>query len=163
MSESLYFDDRFQWWRDLISAAYEKSIVTIAARDHPVGLALHTTIRTVTLNRRWIDRILESRQSDISAGQPKTLGDLETYAEHSSSSCLYLTLELLGVANEHADIAASHIGVSSGIVTSLRSLPYLASQVSVSKVESKYVHSYAKNTLRTKFIFPAKSCKRTIY
>lgn len=118
---------RFQWWREIIDRAYSGS--NSNSNEHPVAYALQSSIRTAHLNRRWIEKLLEARQMDISIDQPETLHDLETYAERSSSPVLYLMLEMMGIMNEKADHAASHVGVSSGLVTSLRSIPHLAVKV----------------------------------
>lgn len=118
---------RFQWWRDIIDRAYSNS--SAISSEHPVAHALQSSIRQKNLNRRWIEKLIESRQMDVSIEQYETLSDLETYAERSCSPILYLLLELMGVNNEKADYAASHIGVSSGLVTCLRSLPYFAMKV----------------------------------
>ena len=118
---------RFQWWRDIIYRAYSNS--GPISSEHPVAFALQSSIRQKNLNRRWIEKLIESRQMDISVEQHETLSDLETYAERSCSPILYLLLEILGISDEKADYAASHVGVSSGLVTSLRSLPHYAIKV----------------------------------
>jgi NADH dehydrogenase [ubiquinone] 1 alpha subcomplex assembly factor 6 len=118
---------RFQWWREIIESAYVEH--TEISNEHPVAMALQVSIKQMKLNRRWVDRILESRQADVSTEQAATLSDLETYAEQSSSSVLYLILEMLGIMQEKADYAASHVGVSYGLMTSLRSIAYLSAQV----------------------------------
>ncbi|XP_004474751.1 NADH dehydrogenase (ubiquinone) complex I, assembly factor 6 isoform X2 [Dasypus novemcinctus] len=58
----------------------------------------------------------------------RNIQELETYAENTQSSLLYLTLEILGIKNLHADHAASHIGKAQGIVTCLRATPYHGSR-----------------------------------
>ena len=56
--------------------------------------------------------------------------DLENYAEFAHSSISYLLLELLGLKDDiELQYAASHFGVSSGLVTLLRGYPYHASMV----------------------------------
>ncbi|GAB1288304.1 NADH dehydrogenase (ubiquinone) complex I, assembly factor 6 [Apodemus speciosus] len=58
----------------------------------------------------------------------RSIQELEEYAENTQSSLLYLTLEVLGVKDLHADHAASHIGKAQGIVTCLRATPYHSSR-----------------------------------
>ena len=118
---------RFQWWREVINNAYSDQ--PVQPRDHPVVQALHNSIKEIHFCRRWIDRILESREVDALRDRLETLSDLEMYAEQSHSSVLYLLLEILNIKNEKSDFAASHVGVCSGVVASLRGLPYLASKV----------------------------------
>lgn len=38
------------------------------------------------------------------------MAEMEQYCEETSSSLLYLNLEIMGVRNQHADHAASHFG-----------------------------------------------------
>ncbi|XP_067567835.1 NADH dehydrogenase (ubiquinone) complex I, assembly factor 6 isoform X2 [Pseudorca crassidens] len=58
----------------------------------------------------------------------RNIQELENYAENTQSSLLYLTLEILGIKDLHADHAASHIGKAQGIVTCLRATPYHGSR-----------------------------------
>ncbi|XP_032714558.1 NADH dehydrogenase (ubiquinone) complex I, assembly factor 6 isoform X2 [Lontra canadensis] len=58
----------------------------------------------------------------------RNIQELENYAENTQSALLYLTLEILGVKDLHADHAASHIGKAQGIVTCLRATPYHGSR-----------------------------------
>ena len=63
--------------------------------------------------------------------QPDTLDALENYAEEGHSSVQYLVLQSLGVQDEASEYAASHVGVASGLTTTLRGFAYHASQVRV--------------------------------
>jgi NADH dehydrogenase [ubiquinone] 1 alpha subcomplex assembly factor 6 len=53
------------------------------------------------------------------------------YAENTASSLMYLTLEALGIRDNHADHAASHVGKALGIVTLLRGTRFHAAQDSL--------------------------------
>ncbi|KAJ7413276.1 hypothetical protein WISP_91926 [Willisornis vidua] len=64
------------------------------------------------------------REKNLDDRPYRTIQELETYAENTQSALLYLTLEMLGVRDIHADHAASHIGKAQGIVTCLRATPY---------------------------------------
>jgi NADH dehydrogenase [ubiquinone] 1 alpha subcomplex assembly factor 6 len=46
------------------------------------------------------------------------------YAEETSSSLLYLSLECAGVRDDEADAVASHAGIGIGLALSLRSTPF---------------------------------------
>lgn len=55
---------------------------------------------------------------------------MEDFAENTHSSMLYILLNIFeGAADEEMAQAASHIGVCSGMVTQLRGMAQLASQV----------------------------------
>ncbi len=75
----------------------------------------------------------------------RTVEDLESYADHTASSLISLSLELLGVKDLQADHAASHVGKNIflsfivtyspillgravGIVTILRATPHILPQ-----------------------------------
>lgn len=60
--------------------------------------------------------------------QPRTLADIESYAENTSSSMFYLTLESVGVRDFTADHAASHLGKATGLLTLIRAIPFQARQ-----------------------------------
>lgn len=70
------------------------------------------------------------------------MDDLENYAEYGHSSILYLLLEVLGINNDQIQIAASHLGVSSGIVTLLRGYAHHAQQVSRLRIVGRIVLYY---------------------
>lgn len=60
---------------------------------------------------------------------PRTLADLEAYAEATAGSLLQLTLEACGAGGHPAAAAAAaHVGRAVGIANALRALPVLARQ-----------------------------------
>lgn len=61
------------------------------------------------------------------------MDDLEDYAEICHSSILYLVLEILQIRHEKAEYAASHAGVCSGIVSTLRGIPFHSAKVRISR------------------------------
>lgn len=63
-----------------------------------------------------------------------TMDDLESYAEYSQSSLLYLLLEAMNIKDENAEFAASHVGVCKGIVTLLRAQHHHQTQVWVADI-----------------------------
>jgi len=110
---------RFQWWRDVLEEIYspEETKKSRLISNQPVANALYDSIKfsDMNMNIRWFERSLDARQKDLASDQPQTMDDLENYAEQSNSSILYLLLESMGVHEENAEFAASHIGVCSGI------------------------------------------------
>ncbi|XP_053571193.1 NADH dehydrogenase (ubiquinone) complex I, assembly factor 6 isoform X2 [Bombina bombina] len=95
---------RMQFWRDTVQEVYGDK-----PPHHPVALEL-------------------SEEKNLDDRAYRNLQELETYAENTQSSLLYLTLECLDVKDVHADHAASHIGKAQGIVTCLRAVPYHSSK-----------------------------------
>lgn len=129
---------RLKFWFDSIEKCYakEKSYVS----DQPVlrelkkvcklltikqfvNLIYFQTIDSFQLNKVYLKRLVNAR--DRAPNEPfVTIKDLETYAEQTYSSLLYLLVQLTGVKDMNVDHAASHLGKAQGIVTLLRSVPY---------------------------------------
>jgi len=111
---------RLQWWKDVINNLFEGKIV-----ENPVIMALGDTLDEFKLTKTWFLRIINARQKDISVRQPFSLKEIEDYAEQTSSSLLYLNLELLNINRDpNSDHAASHLGIATGLVILLKALPY---------------------------------------
>jgi len=121
VSQNTIGEMRMHFWNDAIDAVYDDR-----PQQQPVVLQLHKAVRGYRLSKRWLKRIVSSRQEALSDRSFATVAAAETYAENSVSSVLYLTLETLDLRDVHADHAASHIGKALGLVTLLRSVPHNA-------------------------------------
>ncbi|XP_048363936.1 NADH dehydrogenase (ubiquinone) complex I, assembly factor 6 [Sphaerodactylus townsendi] len=114
---------RIEFWRKAVEDIY---------RDHapqqPVAKELWKAIKRQHLTKKWLMNIINEREKNLDDRAYRNINELETYAENTQSSLLYLTLETLGVKDIHSDHAASHIGKAQGIVTCLRATPYHASK-----------------------------------
>mmetsp|Transcript_2292 Transcript_2292/g.3127 ORF Transcript_2292/g.3127 Transcript_2292/m.3127 type:complete len:322 (-) Transcript_2292:23-988(-) len=118
---------RFQYWRNSLQSIGKTSELQ-NFDNQPVLNALARHIPKYNLSSRWFERSLESRFKDLSLSvQQETVEDLEMELEYAHSSLLYLLLEAIGVADESAQFAASHLGVCTGLVTLLRALPHHSS------------------------------------
>jgi len=123
---------KFQRWKDLIQGIYNDnnshttdshtSLESFAS--DPVACSLARAVHDKNLTRRFLERLVESREADVEVVQVNTVQELSRYAEESVSSRLYLTLECMGVRNDEADIVASHAGVGIGVMTNLRGAPF---------------------------------------
>lgn len=78
------------------------------------------------LSRNWLHRIINTREKHLGNPPYPSLEALETYAEHTYSTLLYLTLSAYPLQSITADHLASHIGKATGIVAVLRGLPLIA-------------------------------------
>ncbi|XP_063306386.1 NADH dehydrogenase (ubiquinone) complex I, assembly factor 6 [Pelobates fuscus] len=114
---------RMQFWRDAVQEIYSGN-----APHHPVALELSKAVQKHKLTKRWLTRIVDERENNLNDRAYGSLKDLETYAENTQSSLLYLILETLDVRDVHSDHAASHIGKAHGIITCLRAVPYHSSR-----------------------------------
>ncbi|XP_029447598.1 NADH dehydrogenase (ubiquinone) complex I, assembly factor 6 isoform X2 [Rhinatrema bivittatum] len=110
---------RMQFWKDAVEDMYRDN-----PPPQPVAMELWKAIKKHNLTKRWLVRMIEEREKNLDDRAYRSMQDLETYAENTQSSLLYLTLETLGVKDIHADHAASHIGKAQGIITCLRAVPY---------------------------------------
>uniref|UniRef100_UPI0035900BCF NADH dehydrogenase (ubiquinone) complex I, assembly factor 6 isoform X2 n=1 Tax=Myxine glutinosa TaxID=7769 RepID=UPI0035900BCF len=113
---------RMQFWHETLERIYNN-----IPPAQPVALELWQAVKQHNLTKRWLSRIIQSREANINDQAFNSLQDLETYSEATQTSLLFLTLESLGVRNVNADHAASHVGKALGIFTCLRSVPYNAS------------------------------------
>ncbi|XP_075069929.1 NADH dehydrogenase (ubiquinone) complex I, assembly factor 6 isoform X2 [Mixophyes fleayi] len=114
---------RMQFWRDAVQEIYSGN-----PPHHPVALELSKTVQRHKLTRRWLTRIIDEREKNLEDRAYRNIKELETYAENTQSSLLYLTLEILDVRDVHVDHAASHTGKAQGIITCLRGVPFHSSR-----------------------------------
>ncbi|XP_075684148.1 NADH dehydrogenase (ubiquinone) complex I, assembly factor 6 isoform X1 [Rhinoderma darwinii] len=114
---------RMQFWRETIDEIYNEN-----PPHHPVALELSKAVQKHKLTRRWLTRVIDEREKNLDDRAYRNLKELETYAENTQSSLLYLTLETLGIRDVHADHAASHIGKAQGVITCLRAAPFHSSR-----------------------------------
>uniref|UniRef100_U3ILA1 NADH dehydrogenase (ubiquinone) complex I, assembly factor 6 n=1 Tax=Anas platyrhynchos platyrhynchos TaxID=8840 RepID=U3ILA1_ANAPP len=110
---------RMQFWRKAVEDIYCDN-----PPHQPVAVALWRAVKRHNLTKMWFTKIIDEREKNLDDRAYRNIQELETYAENTQSALLYLTLEMLGVRDIHADHAASHIGKAHGIVTCLRATPY---------------------------------------
>ena len=96
-------------------------------RDSPphqrVATELWKAVRKHNLTKRWPVKITDEREKNLADKVYHNIQELGNYAKNTQSSLLYLTLEILGIRDLHADHATNHIGKTQGIVTCLRATP----------------------------------------
>ncbi|GAM88981.1 hypothetical protein ANO11243_070150 [Dothideomycetidae sp. 11243] len=79
-----------------------------------------------SLSRSWLNRVITTREQYLGNPPFPDLAALESYAENTYSTLMYLTLQALPMASVTADHVASHIGKATGIATILKGLPLVA-------------------------------------
>jgi NADH dehydrogenase [ubiquinone] 1 alpha subcomplex assembly factor 6 len=120
---------RMQFWRDTIT----KSLAGSPPKE-PVAILLAKAAEDVQqrsggksrLSKNWFHRIINTRDQRLGNPPYPTLADLETYAENTYSTMMYLTLSALPQASLTTDHIASHIGKAMGIAAVLRGVPFIA-------------------------------------
>jgi len=93
---------------------------------HPVAAELSLVAAKHKLSKMWLKQLIESREWSLHDRPFRSLPELEDYCSKTTTSMLYLTLEILDVRTVDADHVASHVGKAVGIVNSLRSIPFNA-------------------------------------
>ncbi|KAL8996494.1 MAG: hypothetical protein Q9169_004003 [Polycauliona sp. 2 TL-2023] len=127
---------RYQFWRDTIASTFAHKPVA-----QPVATLLSSVLSSSlqddissgssnhspsVLSKSRILRLITTREKYSTNAPYSSLESLESYAENTYSTLLYLTLSALPLHSITADHIASHIGKAAGIVAVLRGIPLLA-------------------------------------
>jgi NADH dehydrogenase [ubiquinone] 1 alpha subcomplex assembly factor 6 len=118
-----------QFWRDTVTSSLAGT-----PRKEPVAILLAAAAEALQartnghsrLSKNWLFRIINTREQYLGNPPYPTLVDLESYAENTYSTLLYLTLQALPINSITTDHVASHIGKAAGISAVLRGLPLIA-------------------------------------
>ncbi|OJD17868.1 hypothetical protein AJ78_02040 [Emergomyces pasteurianus Ep9510] len=120
---------RLQFWRDTISQ-------TLAGKPpkEPIATLLAAALSELDtrtggqarISKGWFLRMINSREQYLTNTPYTSLSALESYAENTYSTLLYLTLSALPLTSVTADHLASHIGKAAGISAVLRGIPLIA-------------------------------------
>ena len=81
---------------------------------NPVVRALGRAVQESNLMKRFIERLLDAREADFDLQQLPTVDYAIMYAEDTSSSFLYLTVECCDVREDAADEVACHVSLGLG-------------------------------------------------
>lgn len=113
---------RMQFWRDTINKTFNQS-----PPNEPVALLLASYLaQGYHMNKSWFLRIISTRDQKLTHPGFTSMTELESYAESTYSTLLYLTLSALPLNSLTMDHLASHIGKAAGITAVLRGVPLLA-------------------------------------
>lgn len=112
---------RMQFWRDTINATFDAQ-----PPAEPVALLLASVLANCKMNKSWFMRLVTTRERTLTHPGYTNLAELETYAENTYSTVLYLTLSAYPLNSLTMDHLASHIGKAAGICAILRGFPLLA-------------------------------------
>ncbi len=121
VSEPMLGQIRLQWWRESIEGIYAGS-----PRRHEVVTPLAQAVQACGLTRAHFDRLIDAREADLLPDPPESLAALEAYAESTSSTLVWLALEVLGVRDTGSREAGRHLGIAWSLTGLLRALPFHA-------------------------------------
>ncbi|PNS19225.1 NADH dehydrogenase (ubiquinone) complex I, assembly factor 6 [Sphaceloma murrayae] len=120
---------RLQFQRDAVSKTLlgspPKQPVFILLSKAVEDLRRQTDGRS-NFSKNWLNRVITTREQYLGNPPYPDLNALESYAENTYSTLMYLTLQALPLASVSADHLASHIGKATGITTVLKGLPLIA-------------------------------------
>ena len=122
VTEPMLGQIRLQWWREVIAAAFAGE----PPRQHLVAVPLVTAIRDFGLSREYFDRLIDARERDLDPEPPRSLAELENYAEGTSATLVLLALEILGARQSAARDAGRSIGIGYALAGLLRAIPFHA-------------------------------------
>ncbi|KAJ5620165.1 hypothetical protein N7510_004149 [Penicillium lagena] len=120
---------RLQFWRDAVT-----KILADQPPKEPVAILLASAISDLhertqgraRISKGWLTRMISAREQTLTNDPYRDIAALESYAENTYSTLMYLTLSALPMASVTADHVASHIGKAAGIAAVLRGLPLVA-------------------------------------
>ncbi|KAK2754539.1 hypothetical protein FQN54_006940 [Arachnomyces sp. PD_36] len=120
---------RLQFWRDAITRTFAGT-----PPKEPIALLLASALSdldtrtkgSARISKIWMIRMINAREQYLTNAPYPSLASLESYAEHTYSTLMYLTLSALPLTSLTADHLASHIGKAAGIAAVLRGLPLVA-------------------------------------
>ncbi|ODH22518.1 hypothetical protein ACO22_05495 [Paracoccidioides brasiliensis] len=122
---------RLQFWRDTItrtlagSPPREPIAILLASALSDLDTRTHAN-GGARISKSWFLRMINSREQYLTNTPYTTISTLESYAENTYSTLLYLTLSALPLTSLTADHLASHIGKAAGISAVLRGIPLIA-------------------------------------
>ncbi|KAF3483436.1 uncharacterized protein GIQ15_02760 [Arthroderma uncinatum] len=120
---------RLQFWRDTVT----RTLAGTPPKE-PIAILLasalsdlHTrTQGKAKISKGWLMRLINAREQHLTHTAYPNLASLESYAENTYSTLMYLTLSALPLTSLTADHIASHIGKAAGITALLRGVPLVA-------------------------------------
>jgi NADH dehydrogenase [ubiquinone] 1 alpha subcomplex assembly factor 6 len=121
---------RMQFWRDNLTRTFANT-----PPKEPVAILLHYALASLrsshlgistSVMKGWFMKVINAREQYMDNRPYASLDALESYAENTYSTLMYLTLANVPLQSMAADHVASHIGKATGIAAVLRGLPLIA-------------------------------------
>ncbi|KFY38750.1 hypothetical protein V495_06397 [Pseudogymnoascus sp. VKM F-4514 (FW-929)] len=121
---------RMQFWRDNITRTFANT-----PPKEPVAILLHHALQSLkdrhpnaptSSLKAWFMKVINAREQYMDNRPYPTMEALESYAEATYSTLMYLTLGFLPLHSMLIDHLASHIGKAAGISAVLRGMPLIA-------------------------------------
>ena len=115
---------RYQFWTESIDQVFKGT-----PPSSPIAVLLdHVLENGAQLTKPYILRMIAERERRIDNMTFPSISQMESYAEKTYSTLLYLQLETLDIRKPVIDDIAQHIGLAMGITSILRGFPYFISK-----------------------------------
>ncbi len=121
-------DMRMRWWEDVLGRIDDPDH-RFTTFKHPVADALYLSCKRLGLSAGMLYRSLDCRRKNLNLTRPKTMDEIEDYAERAYSSLNYMLIEALGIQDEEVNNMASHFGVSTGLSLLIMSIPFHENEI----------------------------------
>lgn len=125
VSEPMLGEIRLQWWREALDGIYARPGAS-PPRRHQVVAPLADAVARFGLSRAYFDRLIDARAFDLGDAPPADMAALVDYAEATSSTLVWLGLEILAATGEAAEEAGRHVGIAWALTGLLRAAPFHA-------------------------------------
>ncbi len=113
---------RLQWWREAIAELYERK----RPRAHPVVEALGAAVKDRSLSHSHFETLIAAREADLEHVTPRTIAEMEDFAERTTAPLVQLVVELLADGDDNTRAAARYAGLAWALTGLLRAIPYHA-------------------------------------
>lgn len=113
---------RLQWWRDALSAFYERN--EVAAHDVMRGLS--EAVWRYNLPREALEQIIYAREFDLEDRSPSSLEGLCNYADYTHTPLLRLGAMIAGEDPDHP--ALRPVAMAYALAGLIRAVPFHAAQ-----------------------------------
>lgn len=121
---------RMQFWRDNMTRTFAST-----PPKEPVAILLNHALHNLqaqypgistNVMKGWLMKVINAREQYMDNAPYASMEALESYAENTYSTLMYLTMAALPLHSMSADHLASHIGKATGIAAVLRGIPLVA-------------------------------------
>ena len=106
--------NKLNWWREEIYSLFH------ATPNHPVVIALKTSLENYPLEEKYFQELIDGMEMDIHKGQYTSFNELSLYCYRVAGVVGLLTIEIMGYSQPSAQDYAKNLGISLQLINILR-------------------------------------------
>ncbi len=106
--------NKLNWWREEIYSLFH------AAPNHPVIIALKTSLENYPLPEKYFQELIDGMEMDIHKAQYNSFNELSLYCYRVAGVVGLLTIEILGYSRPSTQDYAKNLGISLQLINILR-------------------------------------------